>query len=74
MIYLSILNIFKFSTDKTKKYKYRHLKYICTNCGAYNRKYQGFCGICMSKYLKKATKKDVFESIKLIEDLIEVSL
>jgi uncharacterized OB-fold protein len=52
---------------KLRKKKYKDLKYICDKCGAYNHKYQGVCGICMSSHLRKATKKEIEHTISMLE-------
>lgn len=71
MINMSILDKFKKTTNKRKKQIYRDLRYICNNCGAFNHRYQGICGMCMSSHLRKATSKEKEDSISFIESLIE---
>ena len=53
------------------KQKYKNLKYICNNCGAYNHRNQGYCGICMSSHLRKATKTEIKQTLSLLENLFE---
>jgi len=56
-----------------KKWKLQNklLKYICNNCGAYNHLDQGYCGICKTSHLRKATKDEREQTIALFENLIE---
>ncbi len=51
------------------KDRYKKIKYICDKCGAYNHKNQGYCGICMSTHIRKATKKEIEDTINLFESL-----
>lgn len=53
---------------KEKKNKKRKA-YICNECGAYNHYYQGFCGICASTHIRKATKREIEETLILFENL-----
>ena len=55
---------------KKNNKKYKKLKYVCNKCGAYNHKRQRICGICMSSHLRKATKKEIEETIFFLENLI----
>lgn len=71
MINISILDKFKKTTEKRKKRRYRELRYVCNKCGAFNHRYQGICGMCMSSHLRRATSKEKEDSISIIESLIE---
>lgn len=53
--------------------KYKKLKYICNKCGAYNHKNQGICGICKTANIRKATKKEIEETIFLFENFNKIS-
>ncbi|TFG06439.1 MAG: hypothetical protein EU539_07660 [Promethearchaeota archaeon] len=54
--------------EKKIKKKYKALKYVCDHCGAFNHKNQGICGICMSPLIRKATKREIYQSIDFIEN------
>jgi ribosomal protein S27AE len=48
------------------KLNYKLLKFVCDNCGAFNHKDQGFCGICKSTKLRKATKIEIEQTIRML--------
>jgi len=47
--------------------RFKDLKYICDRCGAYNPKNQSICGICKSSHIRKASKREIEETIILYE-------
>lgn len=54
---------------KMDEKRYKKLKYVCNKCGAYNHKNQGICGICMSTHIRKATKREIEDTLILFENL-----
>ena len=60
----------KYNKKKWKSQN-KQLKYIRNNCGAYNHFDQGYCGICKTSNLRKATKDEREQTIALFENLIE---
>jgi ribosomal protein L40E len=69
---MSILKKYKNSNEKARKQRYKHLKYICSKCGAYNHIDQGYCGMCMSTHLRKATEKEKQQTLSFIENVIDI--
>lgn len=71
MIYLSILKKYRTPNEKARKQRYKLLKYVCDKCGAYNHIDQGYCGMCMSTHLRKATEKEKVQILSLIDNEID---
>ncbi|MFX1442350.1 MAG: hypothetical protein ACFFHV_02960 [Promethearchaeota archaeon] len=67
MIYLSILK----KCERARKQSYKHLKNICDKCGAYNHIDQGFCGICKSTHIRKATEKEKEQTLYFLTNIID---
>ena len=70
MIYLSIFKKNKTPKERALKQRYKLLKYVCDKCGAYNHIDQGYCGMCMSTHLRRATEKEKEQSISLIDKMM----
>ena len=64
IIEIDFINVYKMN-----KKRYKNLKYICDKCGAYNHRNQGTCGICMSTHIRKATKREIEETINFFETM-----
>ncbi len=73
MMYLSILKKYRTPYERARKQRYKLLKYVCDKCGAYNHIDQGYCGMCMSTHLRKATAKEKTQTLSLIENVIDSS-
>ena len=70
MIYLSIFKKYQTPHEKLRKQRYNLLKYVCDKCGAYNHIDQGYCGMCMSTHLRRATEKEKNQSLSLIDNML----
>ena len=70
MMYLSIFKKYRTPDEKVRKQRYKLLKYVCDKCGAYNHIDQGYCGMCMSTHLRRATEKEKNQSLSLIDNML----
>lgn len=68
---MSILKKNNSLNKRTNTDRYKLLKYICNNCGAYNHIDQGFCGICKTSSLRKATKKEKLHTLSFYDKIIQ---
>ena len=68
---LSIFKKNKTKLERARKERYKNLKYICNKCGAYNHIDQGYCGMCMSTHLRRATEKEKQKTLSFIAQKID---